>query len=321
MAEPLYVLDLARNDETSNNNESMEWSCTCIICKLLARPIFKKFAKEKSKEVSNKEEEVEESVPAVTQNVLGSVANNVRENEQNNIKKETSIDMEAIASRIVEEFNKKFSVKINDIEKELINTKKEFNTAIEEFKNAIIEIRTAVSEIANPFNFMRKYAEIVDDSGKLLQLLTQQQNTQQQAQQVSPQLLTPIIAQLPTSEEIKTLLSSIVSTQALQKPSHFARILRLIKWVDENLIGFPKEIIDGFLSFATESGLVSEKEKNLLISAIKFVEEMRRRGISIREQLIMFYTIVKMLGIEDREADNEILKIIVEESKRNQSGV
>ncbi len=300
-------LTLLNYDE---NGEKIEWICECALCKLLALPIFRRFVgtdREGGGKVS------EEISPIVIQQPTSSSVT-VESSSQN-------IDVDSIVSKVVNEVDKRISSRIDGVERELEDVKNNFSGVAEELRNAIIEVRSAISELANPFNFMRKYAEIVDDSGKLLQLLGQQNTQSASSQQVSPNLLTSIASQLPLNEDIKMLLSSILMqqrTSSSQKPSYFAKILRLIKWIDEHLTGLPREVINELTDFAVVSGLIGEKERNLLLSAINFVENMRKRGIRVREQLIMFYTVVKMLGIEDREADSEILKIIIEESKYGQ---
>lgn len=296
----------------SEDSGKIEWVCRCALCRLLALPIFRRFTgtdKESGNEVS------EDVSPTVIQQPISSPVG-AEGSGQN-------VDVDAIVSKVVEEVDRRISSRIDSVERELEGVKSSFGGVVEELRNAIIEVRSAVSELANPFNFMRKYAEIVDDSGKLLQLLGQQNIQSTSSQQVSPNLLAPIASQLPLSDDIKMLLSSILTQQrtpsSLQS-SPFARILRLIKWVDEHLTGLPREVVDELTAFAVASGLIGEKERGLLLSAINFVESMRKRGVRIREQLIMLYTIIKMLGVEDREADSEILKIIIEESRYSQPG-
>jgi len=296
----------------NRNGGKIEWICGCALCRVLALPIFRRFTgtdREGDNEVS------EEVSPTVTQQPISSSVGVEGSGQR-------SVDVDAIVSRVVEEVDRRVSSRIDGVERELEGVKSSFSGVAEELRNAIIEVRSAVSELANPFNFMRKYAEIVDDSGKLLQLLGQQNTQSTSSQQVSPNLLAPLASQLPLSDDVRMLLSSILAQQRAspRQPSPFARILRLIKWVDEHLTGIPREIIDELTAFAVASGLIGEKERGLLISAISFVENMRKRGIRIREQLIMLYTVVKMLGIEDREADGEILKMIIEEGRYSQPG-
>ncbi|MCS7112079.1 MAG: hypothetical protein N3D82_02720 [Ignisphaera sp.] len=300
-------------DEVGGSGGSVEWVCRCGLCRLLALPVFRKVSGYRGGDDEQQGGSVEELSEAPPESIQQS-ASGVGVSTQ-------SVDVDSIVSRVVDEVDKRVSSRIDGIERELEGVKSSFGGVAEELRSAIIEVRSAVSELANPFNFMRKYAEIVDDGGKLLQLLAQQSGQQSTPLQ---QVLAPVASQLPLSDDVKMLLSSVLAQQksgsTSPHQSSFAKVLKLIKWVDEHLVGVPREVVEELTAFVVGSGLISEREKNLLLSAIGFVESMRKRGIRIREQLIMLYTVVKMLGVEDREADSEIMKIILEESKRGHPG-
>ncbi|RLG76104.1 MAG: hypothetical protein DRO12_04750 [Thermoprotei archaeon] len=89
-------------------------------------------------------------------------------------------------------------------------------------------------------------------------------------------------------------------------------LIKLIKWIDEMLSKVPKESIEEIARFAAIIGIIGEEERDFVFSAIDFVVKTRRAGLKVDDQLIALYMLAKVFGVEDKEADNEVVKLAVD---------
>lgn len=298
-----------------------DWACSCALCKALAIPLYRRLSGgrrrggpelENSADLEAEIAPTARTAPAASTNPQGSpqaTAPPANSEGQGG----GSIDVDVLASKLAEELERRVVTRVEAVEKEIEKVKEGVNVVAQDLTNAVMEVRAALSELGNPFNYMRKYAEIVDEGQKLLQLLLQQAITSASSGggphgQPPPPAL---------GADLFSLISALLTPQVGQRSSPLVRVLRLVKWVDEHLLGMPREVVEDIIAFAMAAGLIGEKEKNLLTSALKFVEGMRRRGLGLKEQMLTLYTIAKMLGIEDREADAEIARMLIGGSRAN----
>jgi hypothetical protein len=59
--------------------------------------------------------------------------------------------------------------------------------------------------------------------------------------------------------------------------------------------------------------IVDEDEEKIVLSVIEFVYKARKIGLKINEQIMYIYNLAKILGISDKEASEEVLKLAMNE--------
>ncbi|MEM4040733.1 MAG: hypothetical protein QXM83_02815, partial [Ignisphaera sp.] len=92
-------------------------------------------------------------------------------------------------------------------------------------------------------------------------------------------------------------------------------IIKLMKWIDDMIDRVPRDVIEELSKFIANIGIITEEEKNILIAIIDFVYNARKIGVKVNEQIVYIYTLAKIFGINDSEADAEILKMAMNNDK------
>ena len=294
--------------------------------------------------------------------------------------------------------------RVEALEEEVQSLKDSVAKTIEGIKATLVDLRAAVAEVSNPFNIMRKYAELLGFGAQQLQ---GPQPQMQQLPQIPAQSTAPsaggtmlVAAQPPASERgepegaekiekelsesavlgeeegsggsledvlssalggaggekggeekgegsssersesLEDVLSSVsslpeekkeeeheeakeveeypqeVTLQSLvmsksAKKIGLGRLIKLVKWIDAMLERMPEDSFEEIIKFATNIGLLNKDDMDLVLKAIALVIKSRQVGVRIDDQLIALYMLAKIFGIEDKEADSEIVKLAV----------
>ncbi|MCD6428738.1 MAG: hypothetical protein J7L12_03885 [Desulfurococcales archaeon] len=293
--------------------------------------------------------------------------------------------------------------RVEALEEEVQSLKNSVAKTIEGIKATLVDLRAAVAEVSNPFNIMRKYAELLGFGAQQLQ---GPQPQMQQLSQIPAQVTAPsaggtmlVAAQPPASEKeesegvekiekelsktdvlgeeegsggsleevlssalgeasgekgeekkeegsnsgrsesIEDILSSVSSPSEENKGKHeeveeveeypqevtlqslvmsksakkigLGRLIKLVKWVDAMLERMPEDSFEEIIKFATNIGLLNKDDMDLVLKAVALVLKSRQVGVRIDDQLIALYMLAKIFGVEDKEADSEIVKLAV----------
>ncbi len=293
--------------------------------------------------------------------------------------------------------------RVEALEEEVQSLKNNVAKTIEGIKATLVDLRAAVAEVSNPFNIMRKYAELLGFGAQQFQ---GPQPQMQQPPQIPAQVTAPsaggtmlVAAQPPASEKeesegvekiekelsksdvlgeeegsggsledvlssalgeaggekgeekkeeksssersesIEDILSSVSSPseEKKEKPEEveeveeypqevtlqslvmsksakkigLGRLIKLVKWIDAMLERMPEDSFEEIIKFATNIGLLNKDDMDLVLKAIALVIKSRQIGVRIDDQLIALYMLAKIFGVEDKEADSEIVKLAV----------
>ncbi len=85
------------------------------------------------------------------------------------------------------------------------------------------------------------------------------------------------------------------------------KILRTIYMLRKAL---PKESIENIIKLAEIMGLITKEEKETLLSILSLVEDGLKQNMTFDDQIIVLYILLKNLGYEDEELEDELMKII-----------
>ncbi len=287
----------------NNNTEEIDkigknivsWPCNCIICRTIVHPLMKRFQHSRL-EIGVKE--VEDK--PITEH-------GIHEQQQQTIdfKNIEEILINSITN-LVETKLRDFSSRINTVEEEVKNLRNEFNKALEDIKGALIDINATISDIINPFNILKSYTEApkerapsLEDVERAFEAIEKRisDRTEKKREEIE-------LGRKVNEERGKEHIVEI--SQSIRRIG-LGRLIKLIKWADDMLTKYPKEIVDGIINFSSDVGIISIDERNVALNIIEFVYTARKIGVKPTEQIVSLYTFAKIFGIEDKEADKELV--------------
>ncbi|MEM0490115.1 MAG: hypothetical protein QXH73_02735 [Ignisphaera sp.] len=298
-----------------------KWVCECIICRVFIYPILKIKEKKSSKE-EVKSEEIEElsspeSVEIETEKASSSIP---------------SINLEKLSESIVSQLSSTIESKLGNInqridmiENEVKNVQENFAKSLDDVRNALVDVRAALAEFMNPFNVLKSSTTIQNKSDRseikkeflslFEKLLYRGGNS----------IVTDVGEQAKGSTAVSkdtdvTNIAEAVSSLGIEFSKGVKRlglggIIKLMKWIDDMIDRVPRDVIEELSKFIANIGIITEEEKNILIAIIDFVYNARKIGVKVNEQIVYIYTLAKIFGISDSEADAEILKMAMNNDK------
>ncbi|ADM28447.1 hypothetical protein Igag_1649 [Ignisphaera aggregans DSM 17230] len=297
VAEEIRGVDKNRND--------VEWPCNCFICRTLVHPLMRRFQHREEQEVVV--EEAEEPVEGVES---GAVA------EQPQMAVQQMLDFKKIEESLVNTITslvetklRDFSSRINTVEEEVKNLREEFNRSLEDIRNALVDIRASISEATNPFNVLRSYTEIsrerapsLEDIEKAFEAIEKRVGGRSGEERAEKHGEEKEIGVEKAEKHVVEVSPSI-------RRIGLGGFIKLIKWVDDMLTKFPKEIVDGIIRFSSDIGIITTDERNIALDIVEFVYTARKMGVKATEQIVSLYTFAKIFGVEDKDADKELVDI------------
>jgi len=413
-------LELSGEDQSAQTIVH-DWPCNCLLCRVFVRPMFGVLTKILERKLEGVEAESRQELESKAEEGVEGFVKKVRragvEVKAVSISKSQGEDesegevTEEVGKDIFESAGEPKDLgkipelagiieRIEALENEVQALKTGVASTIEGIKSTLVDLRAAVAEVSNPFNIMRKYAE-------LLGLSTQQVQAAQPVQQVArpPQITTPVssgdallmMQQLRkhehetgayeeekdvkeididedriesekqqgskeerSSEESSISLEDVLSlgltkdkegsgrgslrhssekkeeekheglgggvdemeeftpltleslvTSKSAKKLGLGRLIKLVKWIDAILERMPEDSLEDIVKFATNIGILTRDDADLILKALALVIKTREGGLRIDDQLIALYMLAKIFGIEDKEADGEVVKLAV----------
>jgi archaellum component FlaC len=278
----------------SPRNGEDVWPCNCIFCKVFVKPLMKwrRVEVEQGKGV-----EVEESIQQIAQQPAVDI-DKIRESVAEHV------------SQLVEARLRDFVSRVDTVEEEVKKVREEVAKSIEEIKNTLVDMKSAIEEVVNPFNILRTYTQQSSKLPKIDNLLENFEKMLKSAvdRQAKSEGREPVGENM---EGLDSVVSEIVAKGF--KKMGLASLIKLVKWVDDMLNRVPKEVIEDIAKFMKTVNIVDEDEEKIVLSVIEFVYKARKIGLKINEQIMYIYNLAKILGISDKEASEEVLKLAMNE--------
>ncbi|MCD6114138.1 MAG: hypothetical protein J7J78_02425 [Thermoprotei archaeon] len=213
--------------------------------------------------------------------------------------------------------------KINMLESEINKIKKYVKASIDGIKATLVDLRSAMAELSNPFNILRKYADLFSGTEQ------QQQQTQQPAQnptqvatvvQPSIQPVIPVI-QYPIVQPMQQQNAENKSAeeepkkeviQEKEERKENARIdyglyVKLAQWVNKIIDQIPPDMLEKLVDNYIDIGVIDENIGKALKKIIKTVNELRSLGLSIDEQAKYLRELVHAIGLSNGEVAEKVL--------------
>lgn len=366
-------------------NTPGDWPCNCVFCRLLIHPILRAvsgLSLSKTEELAIlKEKEIETNVDASISSgdnpreVNGGGKDNVvhegvQDVNQVNSKAPTSeMAVQSVAPNVASIIER-----VDSLEKEVSNLKNNVHAMIEGIKATLVDLRAAVAEVSNPFNIMRKYAELLGTNQSMVpqpqsqQVITPQQypvatnikHEHAEDRELGGSAVGTAKPELPSEsdevsgkagtgkDDLESVISSLISRKDEESEKSeseadevekgagedearevlgnslkelivsesarklgLGKFLKLIKWIDTMLDRVPADNFETLIKFAAHIGVLSEGDVELVLNAVDLAMKARAESIRIDDQLIALYTLAKIFGLEDKEADDEIVKLAV----------
>lgn len=186
--------------------------------------------------------------------------------------------------------------RIDQLEQEVSKIKTFVKASIEGIKATLVDLRSAMAELSNPFNILRKYADLFFEEGEANKL-----NAIAAAHIRSPEA--------PQSSEQSAEHSSKEQEQPMKLDLDTYQ--KLAAWVDEVLQKVPPKEFSSLIDRYVEIGVIDRRLGEALKKVADIVNELRRHGIDVKAQYAMLAKLLRELtGGEAREGAEELLKLI-----------
>ena len=210
--------------------------------------------------------------------------------------------------------------RIDALEAEVDKMKKYVKLSIDSIKATLIDLRSALAELSNPFNILRKYADIFfgseeerkEQSGK------EPKKAEHQTQPVSPQII-PIVIPSPVpiqgnsyrQDQVSNMGQNSISTAIIQTASSSQEEMgessgttpkqemtrgdskrmsidvyeKLVDWANNVLNRIDRDKFNKLIDYYTDIGLIEEDMGNALKKIVEIVNELRSANIDPKEQV------------------------------------
>jgi len=283
------------------------------------------------------------AVPLVSQTSdVSQVDQNVGKQEQANVgKQQSSQDSKSVSDSVKDEEVKDNEVvknivsQISLLQNELKMFKDHTDQSIQEIRDAIINLRSTISEIDNPFNFMKKYAEVfgIDALEKLEQgrIPTSSQVSGSSSESVQIAGGKRVVVTVSGKDEKVEDSNKIVhdSSGLSDKKSMVQeslvpvlsiepeRIIHIIIWVNKVSSLFGKDYTLTLLDFYHSVGLIDDKIYNAMGKALELIDKSKKVGVSIstKDYIVTMIELMKVLGLDKRYSSFvNVIELLVKDS-------
>ena len=210
--------------------------------------------------------------------------------------------------------------RINSLEAEIDKIKKYVKLSIDSIKATLIDLRSAMAELSNPFNILRKYADIFfgGEEERKEQSSNEPKKTEHQSQPTMPQII-PIVIPSPVpvqgnnyrQNQVLNMAQNNNSIDTMQKTSldgeekrentgasQKQEIIRgiskkmsidvyekLVDWANNVLNRIGQEKFSKLIDYYIDIGLIEEDMGNALKKIVEIVNELRTINIDPKEQV------------------------------------
>lgn len=243
---------------------------------------------------------------------------------QNETQQSNAQSMKSSEVSIADEKIKELEMQVKSLHDELKGFKDDTLQNVQEIRDAIINLRSTISEIDNPFNFMKKYAEVfgIESLEKLEQgkAVTSVKNDSSSKSIESSEKVSSVGSissdkvvvsddRGKVSNERVNDRNKVISVGLSSDVAHIVesaiepeRIIYMVILVNKILSAFGKDYTLSVLDFYHSVGFIDDKVYNAMIKALDLVEKSKRIGIGItvKDQVIMMIDFMKMLGFDKK---------------------
>jgi hypothetical protein len=263
---------------------------------------------------SNLSQTVDQSVDKQVQNTEQNM-----EGSQDNKNVSSSVGSEVVKG---DETIKNIESQIDLLQKELKMFKEHTDQSIQEIKDAIINLRSTISEIDNPFNFMKKYAEVfgIDALEKLEQSKVVSYSQVSESSPESVQIAggkKVVVTVNGRDEKIDNLSKNARDVEKMHDSFSVSdkgdirgglfvlsiepeKIIHMIVWVNKVSSLFGKDYTLTLLDFYHSAGLLDDKIYNAMGKALELIDKGKKAGVSIstKDYIITMIELMKILGLD-----------------------
>jgi len=264
---------------------------------------------------SNLSQTVDQSVDKQVQNTEQNI-----EGSQDNKNVSSSVGSEVVKG---DETIKNIESQIDLLQKELKMFKEHTDQSIQEIKDAIINLRSTISEIDNPFNFMKKYAEVfgIDALEKLEQSKVVSYSQISEPSPESVQIAggkKVVVTVNGRDEKIDNLSKNARDVEKVHDSFSVSdkgdrmrgglfvlsiepeKIIHMIVWVNKVSSLFGKDYTLTLLDFYHSAGLLDDKIYNAMGKALELIDKGKKAGVSIstKDYIITMIELMKILGLD-----------------------
>lgn len=110
--------------------------------------------------------------------------------------------------------------------------------------------------------------------------------------------------------ELGTALAARESEEMPVKKIDVRKVIRILKTIYSLRRTLPRESIENILKLAEILGLVTKEEKETLSTIVSLVEGGLRHNMTLEDQIIVLYILMRNLGYMDEELEEEMLRIV-----------
>lgn len=258
--------------------------------------------------------------------VTQKVNQNIDKQEQNNIDKQQSgQDIKSVNSSVKNEEVKDNEIvnsiasQISLLQNELKMFKDHTDQSIQEIRDAIINLRSTISEIDNPFNFMKKYAEVfgIDaleklEQGKIL-MPSQTSSSSSESVQIAggKKVVVTVSGKDEKSEDSNKIVHESSSISDKKNTSEQGglvhvlsiepeKIIHMVVWVNKVSSLFGKDYTLTLLDFYHSVGLIDDRIYNAMSKALELIDKSKKAGVSVstKDYIVTMIELMKVLGLD-----------------------
>ena len=306
-----------------------DWQCNCPICRVLVKRVINRVTSNMPMpntvniQVSENREEVPrenqntltieelkqrfpvENIKIMQEQVQQTTQPASRQNSQAGEEEKEERKENEEKAQVQVEIPKEFVDRIEHLESEVSNIKKYVKTAIDGIKAVLVDLRSTMTELSNPFNILRKYADIFfgGEEGQILINKSVSQIVQNQSQvftqkipppQTSPGYVHPICVQKKSAHE--ELRDQEKKVEGKRKSMDLNTYSKLAEWVDLVLKRIPPDKLNEIIDNYVEVGIIGKDLGEALKKIVKIVEELKRHGVSVEEQRKVLSKLIENLS-------------------------
>ncbi len=323
------------------------WRCNCPVCRLMVHRIVNRVA------YSSVKEGGKQSHKKKTSNVAANIQSNTQQSlqlskefrekignrpaeivkltppsptpqKESIVKKSESKNQkkEQLAKRIQQQIQLPSVVteRLDLLEKEINKIKKYVRASIDGIKATLVDLRSAMAELSNPFNILRKYADLLPGTEKRAsetQENTRHLTSQQPAlQPVIPVIqYPPIVQSMPQQEqqrkqereEVKEKIEKQEKDKENEARIDYELYVKLAQWVNKIIEQIPPDVLEKLVNNYVDIGVIDKRIGDALKKIIKTASELKSLGLSVDEQAKYLRDLVYALGLSNGEVVEKVL--------------
>ncbi len=249
-------------------------------------------------------DDAKENNPEVFNNLETNTVN-VQEGGKEELSAKEQNDKGVVSDSVIDEKIKNIESQVKSLQDELKVFKDSVQQNIQDVKDAIISLRSSISEIDNPFNFMKKYAEVfgIDALERLEQSKVVVSSQGKHDSLFDNERTTSIAGEERVSSRSPVYdnkVSGIVSHGVRMEPG---KIVNIVVWANKMFLSFGKDYTLRVLDFYRSVGLVDENVYDAIVKALELVDKSKHVNVTVKDHVAMMIELMKVLGLDKQYYD------------------